>query len=145
MSTPDEVYATLHTSVGGRLMTVTVLDRKAGLARRVYTSHPVEYPVSGTKPMGQGDWTTQVVDRGEPFVANTVAEFAIYFPDHAVIEALGCGSALNVPVRDGAVIGTVNILDIAHFFTPERVAERLAIIETRRAEIVKAMSQADLA
>jgi hypothetical protein len=141
---PDQVYADLHRAIGGRLFTTTVLDRKAGLARRVYTSHPETYPVSGTKPMAQGDWTAQVVERGEVFVANTVAEFAKYFPDHAVIESLGCGSALNIPIKNNQVIGTVNILDEAGYFTPERVGNCLDVIEENRKKIVAVMTNPDV-
>lgn len=136
---PDTVFRALHAETGGRLFTVTVLDRAAGLARRVYSSHPEEYPVSGTKPMAQGAWTDLVVERGEIFVANSVEEFAIYFADHALIDSLGCGSALNIPVLDGIVIGTVNILDVADHFTPEQVAacERACVLQ--RTELVAAM------
>ncbi|MBY5933974.1 GAF domain-containing protein [Tateyamaria omphalii] len=127
---PDALFADLHKAVGGRLFTVTVLDRGAGLARRIYTSDPDAYPVSGTKPMSQGAWTDMVIERGETFVANTVAEFAVYFGDHALIESLGCQSALNVPVVDGQVIGTVNVLDQEHYFTPQRVEDvQRAVLE----------------
>ena len=121
-SSSEGFFRQLHGQTGGRLFTATVLDRTAGLARRVYSSNPEAYPVSGTKPMAQGAWTDQVVERGEVFVANTVAEFAIYFPDFAFIESLGCASALNIPVIDTEVIGTVNILDKEHHFCPETVA-----------------------
>lgn len=136
---PDDSFRALHAQTGGRLFTVTVLDRAAGLARRVYSSHPEEYPVSGTKPMAQGAWTTQVVERGEIFVANTVPEFAIYFADHALIERLGCGSALNIPVKQDVVIGTVNILDEAHHFSAERVAMCQAACDTHHGALVQAM------
>ncbi|MEO0859950.1 MAG: GAF domain-containing protein [Pseudomonadota bacterium] len=135
---PPQVYAALHGATGGRLFTVTVLDRAAGLARRVYSSDPVAYPVSGTKPMGQGAWTDQVIDRAEVFVANTVAAFAPYFADHAQIEGLGCGSAMNVPIVDGQVIGTVNILDQAQYFTPDTVARLRATIDDHQAALVAA-------
>lgn len=136
---PEETFRALHAQTGGRLFTVTVLDRAAGLARRVFSSHPEAYPVSGTKPMAQGAWTTQVVERGEIFVANTVPEFAIYFPDHALIESLGCGSALNIPVKTDAVIGTVNILDAAHYFSPQNIASCQAACAQSSTELVNAM------
>ena len=136
---PEQVFCALHAQTGGRLFTVTVLDRAAGLARRVYSSHPDAYPVSGTKPMAQGAWTTQVVERGEMFVANTVAEFAIYFADHALIESLGCGSALNIPVKMGTVIGTVNILDEAHYFSTPKIAKCQAACEQNSAALIRAM------
>ena len=139
VSPPDAVFRTLHEQTGGRLFTVTVLDRAAGLARRIYSSHPDAYPVSGTKPMAQGAWTAQVVERGEVFVANTVAEFAIYFADHALIESLGCASALNIPVLRGGVIGTVNILDEAHHFSLQKVADCEAACAANHADLVRAM------
>ncbi|MEO1314407.1 MAG: GAF domain-containing protein [Pseudomonadota bacterium] len=136
---PETLYAELHRQTGGQLFTITVLERAAGLARRVYTSHPDTYPVSGTKPMAQGAWTDLVVEQGEVFVANTVAEFAVYFPDHAVIESLGCASALNVPVSKGLVIGTVNILDQEHYFSPQVVSHCLDAIKSRHDELVLAL------
>lgn len=141
---PEAIFAALHRETGGRLFTVTVLDYAAGLARRVYTSHPDDYPVSGTKSMSQGAWTDQVVERGEVFIANTVAEFAIYFPDYAVIEALGCGSALNVPIASEQVIGTVNILDKEHSFSPQTVDRNLATIAQHRDDLIWAMEQCAL-
>ena len=56
----QDTYRALHAATGGRLFTVTVIDRAAGLARRVYTSHPDTYPVSGTKPIQPNDteWLT---------------------------------------------------------------------------------------
>lgn len=136
---PDDTFRALHAQTGGRLFTVTVLDHAAGLARRVFSSHPDSYPVSGTKSMSQGAWTDQVVERGEVFVANTVAEFAIYFADHALIESLGCGSALNIPILQDNVVGTVNILDEAHHFTPQMVAECLAACDMHHADLIRAM------
>jgi len=133
----DAFFAELHKATGGHLFTATVLDRDAGLARRVYTSHPETYPVSGTKPMSQGAWTDMVVERGETFVANTVAEFAIYFPDHALIESLGCKSALNIPISDSQVIGTINILDREHYFSPEIVDQCRSAILRRQDELIE--------
>ncbi|WP_299772609.1 GAF domain-containing protein [uncultured Tateyamaria sp.] len=137
----DAFFADLHKEVGGRLFTVTVLDHKAGLAQRVYTSHPETYPLSGTKPISQGAWTEMVIERGETFVANTVAEFAIYFADHALIESHGCQSALNVPVVDDRVVGTVNVLDQEHYFSPDKVERCKSAILNRREELVAALQR----
>ena len=139
-SSPDEVFAALHAETGGRLFTVTVLNRDAGLAQRVYSSHPVDYPVSGTKPMGQGEWTNIVIERGEVFVANTVPEFASYFADHALIESLGCQSALNIPVGKDLVVGTVNILDVAHHFDAGTVDRCITAVDTQRDRLLNALA-----
>lgn len=145
MTDPTAVFAALHSAAkaatGARLFTVTVLDRKAGLARRAYTSHPVEYPATGTKPMRSDAWSVQVVDGGRSFVANTTPEFAIYFSDHALINALGCHSALNMPVSDGVqVVGTVNVLDIEGHFTPERVAKLERLVADHRDALLAAFA-----
>ncbi|MDO9524410.1 MAG: GAF domain-containing protein [Gemmobacter sp.] len=145
-ASPDDTFAALHRAAdaacGARLFTVTVLDRKAGLARRAYTSHPDEYPATGTKPMRNDAWSDQVIGRGTSFVANTTPEFAIYFPDHALINQLGCHSALNMPVSDGTqVVGTVNVLDIEGHFTPERVATLESLVATHRTALLAAFAQ----
>lgn len=143
--TPDQTFAALHAAAdataGARLFTVTVLDRKAGLARRAYTSHPAEYPTSGTKPMRSDGWTRIVLDEGRSFVANTTAGFAPYFADHALINSLGCHAALNIPVSDGAtVVGTVNLLDAEGHFTPDRVAALEALVAAHRDALLAAMA-----
>jgi GAF domain-containing protein len=120
---------------------VTLVDHARGLARRVYSSHPEAYPVSGTKPLTANAWFAAVIDAARPFVANTTAGFAEYFPDHALINALGCAAALNIPVVGrGHVVGTVNILDVEGHFTPERVATLTALVERNRAGLVAAMA-----
>jgi hypothetical protein len=144
--TPDKTFAALHAAAdaacGARLFTVTVLDRKAGLARRAYTSHPQEYPATGTKPLRTDPWSDQVIGRAEPFVANQTAEFVPYFSDHALINALGCQAALNIPVaQDGLVLGTVNILDVEGHFTPERVARLVALVDQHRGDLLAAFAQ----
>lgn len=145
MTDPNTVYAALHeaarAAAGARLFTITALDRKAGLARRAYTSHPEAYPATGTKPMRSDAWSDQVIGRGESFVANTTPEFAIYFNDHALINELGCHSALNMPVSvDGLVIGTVNVLDAEGHFTPERVATLQELVAAHRDALALAIA-----
>ena len=126
------VYADLHArcaAMGTRLFTVTDVDHEAALARRVYTSHPVEYPVSGTKPVERDGWYDHTISGQRTFVANTPPEFAKYFFDHALIVSLGLGSCINVPVVDGAAVrGTVNILAEAGHFTPEKLAGYEALV-----------------
>lgn len=146
-NTPDAVFAALHQAAqecaGARLFTVTVLDRAAGLARRAYTSHPDDYPTSGTKPLRADAWSGHVVRDGHSFVANATPEFAIYFSDHALINSLGCEAAMNIPVADdsGLVVGTVNILDVAGHFTPERAAMLEALVAEHRTALLAAMAQ----
>lgn len=141
----ESTFADLHKAVaalgGARLFTVTVLDRKARVSRRAYTSHPLDYPVSGTKPMTDDGWSRHCVDGLQTFVANRTSEFSPYFPDHAQINGLGCQSAVNVPVIGGGLVrGTVNLLDVEGHFTPDRVRAIEALILARQADLLAAMS-----
>jgi hypothetical protein len=131
--TPDAAYAALERlardTVGVRLFTVMTLDMAAMLARRAYTSHPAEYPTSGTKPIERNTWFAQVADRREPFVANTLADIAQVFPDHALIGSLGCGAVINLPVvEEGGVSGTINLLDAEGRYTPGVAARAEAVL-----------------
>lgn len=124
-------------ALGTRLFTVTAHDFEAMLFRRVYSSHPVEYPAHGTKPMARDAWFDQCITRAEAFVANTPAEFASLFFDHELIVSMGLGSAVNLPVRnaDGLVVGTVNLLAGEGHFTPDLVAQYQALVDARRDDL----------
>jgi hypothetical protein len=142
MSTP---YADLHdacAALGTRLFTVTVQDLAQGLARRAYTSHPVEYPVSGTKPLTRDGWYDHCITGQQSFVANTTPEFAKYFFDNALITSLGLGSCVNIPlVEAGEVLGTVNLLAEEHHFTPEKLAAYEALVQARHAALAAEMAK----
>lgn len=117
--------------VGARLFTVMAVDFEKDVAGRVHTSDPVNYAVSGTKPINRTRWFDIVHVERRPFVANTIEEIAEVFPDHETIRSLGCGSVVNLPVVIAdELAGTVNLLDVEHYYTPERVkaaAERLSL------------------
>ncbi len=118
------------TALGTRLFTITTHDLAQGLFRRVHTSHPVEYPAHGTKPLERDGWYDLCITGAQPFVANTPAEFATVFFDHALITSMGLGSAANLPViaEDGSVPGTVNLLAETGHFTPARLAAYTALV-----------------
>jgi GAF domain-containing protein len=97
-------------------------DGRNGLAQRVYSNMPDAYPVSGTKPANETDWSRQVIRDKQTFVANDIEGIAAVFSDHELIKSLGCESVINVPiVVAGEVKGTINCLHEAGFYTPERV------------------------
>lgn len=109
--------------VGAKLFTIMTTDLDAGVASRLYTNMPDAYPVSGTKPISVTPWSEQVVLGRRMFVMNTIEEISQHFFDHELIASLGCGSCVNLPVVvKGRMLGTVNMLDAEHHFTPERVA-----------------------
>lgn len=115
-------YSDAHHPV--RLWTVMIVDLEAGLARRAWSSQPQSYPPSGTKPIRYDDWFDIVHGQHEPFVANRIGQIAAVFGDHELIASLGCESCLNLPVVvNGTLAATVNMLDVAGHFTPDRVAQ----------------------
>ncbi len=126
-STSDACWKALQDmtfeTVGAKLFTVMTVDMARLEAKRAYTSDPVHYPVSGTKPITFDSWFDVVHRQHRLFVANTLADIALVFPDHALIAALGCGAVVNLPILVAdELVATINILHVAHYFTPERVA-----------------------
>lgn len=97
---------------GHKLFTVLLVDEARGVSRRIYTSDPIAYPCGGTKPLRRASaFYEQVLVAGEPRICRTAGDCREAFPDFAQIAALGCGSALNYPVRfDGASLGSLNLL-----------------------------------
>ena len=130
-ATAEEVWKALHefaaAKMGVKLFTVMTLDLARGLAQRVYTSDPDAYPVAGSKPINRDRWFEIVHDEKRCFVANTLVEIATVFPDSEKIGSLGLGSVINLPVLvEGELAATVNMLDIEHYYTPERVQAVIA-------------------
>lgn len=124
---PDAPWIALETLarkvIGARLFTTMTVDMKNEVARRAYTSDPVSYPSSGTKPIRYDSWFDIVHKERRSFVANTIEDIAVVFPDYELINSLGCQSVVNIPVEvGGELLGTVNCLDVADHYTPERVA-----------------------
>jgi GAF domain-containing protein len=108
--------------VGVKLFTVMTHDGRSGMAQRIFSNMPDAYPVSGTKPANETDWSRQVIRDKRTFVANDIEGIAAVFSDHELIRSLGCESVINVPiVVGGEVKGTINCLHEAGFYTDERV------------------------
>jgi hypothetical protein len=139
------IYDQLHAAcaaLGTRLFTITVQDLKQDVARRAYTSHPVEYPVSGTKPLTRDGWYDHCITGQQTFVANTTPEFAKYFFDHALISSLGLGSCINIPlVEGGTVLGTVNLLAEEHHFTPAKLAAYETLVAQHHTALAAEMAK----
>lgn len=124
----DGAFAALQAlteqTVGVKLFTFMTVDMQEEVARRAYTSDPVNYPTSGTKPIRYDSWFDIVHKERRYFVANTIADIAKVFPDYELIDSLGCQSVVNMPVvLGGELVGTVNMLDVEGYYTPERVAD----------------------
>ena len=137
---PDDGWKALQNLAGAtagfKLFTVMTVDMVHELARRAYSSHPIDYPVSGTKPIRYDSWFEIVHKQHKPFVANTIADIAKVFPDHEKIWSLGCGSVVNLPVLiGGQLAATVNMLHEEYYYSPARVEliERHLSVPAQRA------------
>ncbi len=110
-------------TIGVRLFTLMGIDHRRGVVWRSYTNMPEAYPAGGEKSLLRNRWAEIVEGRHETFVANSIEEIAEVFSDHELIRSLGCESCLNLPiVIMGHLRGTLNCLDVAGHYTPERVA-----------------------
>jgi hypothetical protein len=121
---PDATFRALdeltQRLVGHQLF--TLLYRDGDEVARVYSSRPAEYPVSGRKRMGPTPWGDLVLNRCQPYLGRDKAAIRWAFFDHELIESMGLGSTINLPVvYDGMCIGTINMLDSEHHYRDEHV------------------------
>lgn len=113
--------------VGHELFTLLYVDGQE--VARIHSNRPEEYPVFGRKPMGPTPWGEHVMIGKKSYLGRDKAAIRWAFFDHALIESMGLGSVINVPVLyDGEVIGTINLLAPEGFYREEHVApvEQLA-------------------
>jgi hypothetical protein len=112
--------------VGHQLFTLLTVDGDE--VARVYSNRPAEYAVSGRKPMGKTPWGDLVLKSCKPYLGRDKQGIRWAFFDHALIESMGLGSVINIPVvYDGACLGTMNLLDAEHHYRPEHVAPVAAL------------------
>ena len=127
---PDALFQALHAiceeAVEVKLFTCSRFDLDAGTAERIYSNDAAAYPLTGMKDIQPNRWTRIVLDERQTFCAETIEDLRDVFPDHAKIEALGLGAAINVPVFvGGQLLGTANLLDVDHSYSSATV-NRLA-------------------
>ena len=120
----SKFYEFVNETIGLKLLTLTTFDISNAVAQRVYSNMPIEYPVSGIKPIEKSTWTEIVLDNHKSFIANNIDDIAKVFSDFKLIQSLGCESVCNLPiVVDGELLGTVNCLDEENYFTLEKIKE----------------------
>lgn len=118
----DALWRMTEETVGVKLFTLMSFDAETGVAARFYSNMPDAYPVSGTKPVNTTDWSRQVLQEKQTFVANDIEGISQVFYDHELIKSLGCESVINVPiVIAGNVAGTINCLHEAGFYTENKL------------------------
>src|SRR5271154_2625875 len=78
-ATLDALQRLFREHVGAKLFTVMSYDAKTRMSHRAHTSHPGEYPLSGSNPLSVGLWSRTVIDERRCFVANTIEDIAVVF------------------------------------------------------------------
>ena len=121
---PNSLYAALDRAtkeVAGHQL-FTLLYVHGNDVVRTYSNRPAEYPVSGSKPMGKTPWGDHVIHGKKPWLGRNKTAIRWAFFDHALIESMGLGSSINIPViYDGLCIGTMNLLDAEHHYEERHV------------------------
>ncbi|ASN22585.1 GAF domain-containing protein [Arthrobacter sp. YN] len=109
--------------------------------RRLYTSHPAEYPVGGEKTVQiSPGWLGTVIEERKPFLAADLAALRSVFTDSGLIQQLGCGAVINVPVLDqqNNVVGVLALLDAEGKYTQQSVEIAVDVVNSNRAHLVQA-------
>ncbi|MEV6156423.1 GAF domain-containing protein [Nonomuraea sp. NPDC052129] len=124
MTDLKDVEEKVRESLGVRLFTVLAWIPERRALRRVHSSDPERYPVGGEKTVEVArGWLARCIEAGEPYFGPDRAAVREVFADHELIESLGCGAIVNVPVMDGdEVLGVLNILDAEGSYDEESVA-----------------------
>ncbi|WP_375451838.1 GAF domain-containing protein [uncultured Devosia sp.] len=119
----------VHASIGTKLLTASVFDIGKRQSRRIHSENLAAYPLAGVKPIEDNRWTEIVLRQHRVFSTLRIEDIAEVFFDWRLIQSLGCESNANIPVVvDGKVIGTLNLLHEAGYYTAERLAPVEALL-----------------
>ncbi|GAA3467282.1 GAF domain-containing protein [Nonomuraea roseola] len=124
-----DVESAIRREVGARLFTVLAWIPERGALRRVHSSHPGQYPVGGEKTVEVAEgWLATCIEGRRPYLGADRAAVREIFADHELIESLGCGCVINVPVvEEGRVLGVLNLLDAEGSYDEASVAAAVAL------------------
>jgi len=123
----------LQCLVGHRLFTLLAVHPAGDEVQRFWSSNEADYPLTGRKRLGSTPWGDVVLRDRRPWLGRDRAAIMWAFADHELIERLGLGSAINIPVMiHGRLLGTINLLHSeghfkeAHLQIAARIAPYLA-------------------
>ncbi|TAP43374.1 GAF domain-containing protein [Arthrobacter sp. S39] len=108
--------------------------------RRIFTSHPDEYPVGAEKTVEiSAGWLDAVIAEKKPFLAADLKALREVFTDVELIRSLGCGAVINLPVlNNGAIVGVLALLDAEGTYTAQSVSAAAATVEADSAALAEA-------
>ncbi|ABM08048.1 conserved hypothetical protein [Paenarthrobacter aurescens TC1] len=109
--------------------------------KRLFTSHPADYPVGGEKTVEiSPGWLGTVIEDKKPFLAPDLEALREVFSDSQLIQQLGCGAVINVPVLDQQhnVVGVLALLDAEGKYTQQSVETAVDVINANLSALVQA-------
>jgi hypothetical protein len=111
--------------------------------RRLFTSHPADYPVGGEKSVEiSPGWLGTVIDDKKPFLAADLNALREVFADSELIQRLGCGAVINVPVLDDDrnVVGVLAMLDAEGRYTEQSVGTAVDVVKRDLTDLTEAFA-----
>jgi hypothetical protein len=126
---PDAAYEAISAEIWRlchyTLLTFTVIESVENCkVRRIWSSHPLIYPVNGTKSHPDNAWIERVLVNKKYFLCRNRDEIRAYMYDHEKIINAGSGSLINLPlICAGRVLGTVNINCEENAFNEELIVQ----------------------
>jgi GAF domain-containing protein len=127
----QETFEEMRRDPGVILFTALQWIPERSSLRRLFTSHPEDYPVGGEKTVEiSPGWLGTVIEHKEPFLAPDLNALREVFADSELIQRLGCGAVINVPVLDDGrnVVGVLAILDAEGRYTQHSVETAVDIV-----------------
>lgn len=146
MSAASTVFEQAHRSLqqdpGVILFTALQWNPETSTLRRVFTSHPHEYPVGAEKSVEiSAGWLETVIAGKKPFLAADLDGLREVFTDSELIQSLGCGAVINIPVlKSGTIVGVLALLDAEGRYTDQSVAAAVDVVRKNSAAFAEAFT-----
>lgn len=125
----EEAYRALEMMVredmDPHVFAIADVDEKRGVYRRVYSSRPDEFPVTGDRPIPSGLWAESILKKRKLMVSNNLTAMAKEIPDSAEGLAMGCQSFSYMPIAgdetDSELLGVIILMAKKDFFHDKNV------------------------
>jgi hypothetical protein len=140
-TTFQQAYDALQQDPGVVLFTALQWIPQRSSLKRLFTSHPAEYPVGGEKTVEiSPGWLGTVIEDKKPFLAADLDALKEVFADSGLIQQLGCGAVINVPVLDpeSNVVGVLALLDAEGKYTQQSVDSAVGLVNANQAQLIQA-------
>lgn len=142
-TTFQQAFDALKRDPGVILFTALQWIPQRSSLKRLFTSHPEEYPVDGEKTVEiSPGWLGTVIEDKMPFLAADLTALRDVFADSKLIQQLGCGAVINVPVLDphSNVVGVLALLDEEGKYTQHSVDTAVGVVNQNLDELVQAFA-----